>query len=98
MVSEMIVFNRFLLDVRLEGCKIKVYLDNFFIISVVIVFYNEVWSIFLWIVYSVINCLLRYMIEEIVLVDDVSERDFLKRFLESYVKKLKVLVYVIWME
>lgn len=50
------------------------YLDNFFIISVVIVFYNEVWSIFLRIVYSVINRLLRYMLEEIVLVDDVSER------------------------
>ena len=38
------------------------------------------------------------MLEEIVLVDDARERDFLKRPLESYVKKLKVPVNVIRME
>ncbi|OWK09875.1 hypothetical protein Celaphus_00006389 [Cervus elaphus hippelaphus] len=38
------------------------------------------------------------MLEEIVLVDDASERDFLKRPLESYVKKLKVPVHIIQME
>ena len=38
------------------------------------------------------------MLEEIVLVDDASERDFLKRPLESYMKKLKVPVHIIRME
>ena len=33
------------------------------------------------------------MLEESVLVDDVSERGFLERLLESYVQKLKVLVH-----
>lgn len=38
------------------------------------------------------------MLEEIILVDDASKRDILKRSLESYVKKLKVPVHVIRME
>ncbi|XP_063087838.1 polypeptide N-acetylgalactosaminyltransferase 1 isoform X2 [Cavia porcellus] len=98
MASEMIALNRSLPDVRLEGCKTKVYPDNLPTTSVVIVFHNEAWSTLLRTVHSVINRSPRHMIEEIVLVDDASERDFLKRPLESYVKKLKVPVHVIRME
>uniref|UniRef100_A0A8C8YU50 Polypeptide N-acetylgalactosaminyltransferase n=1 Tax=Prolemur simus TaxID=1328070 RepID=A0A8C8YU50_PROSS len=98
MASEMIALNRSLPDVRLEGCKTKVYPDNLPTTSVVIVFHNEAWSTLLRTVHSVINRSPRHMIEEIVLVDDASERDFLKRPLESYVKKLKVPVNVIRME
>ena len=89
MASEMIALNRSLPDVRLEGCKIKVYADNLPTTSVVIVFHNEAWSTLLRTVHSVINRSPRHMLEEIVLVDDASERDFLKRLLESYVKKIK---------
>ncbi|NXD22960.1 GALT1 acetylgalactosaminyltransferase, partial [Spelaeornis formosus] len=98
MASEMIALNRSLPDVRLEGCKTKVYADNLPTTSVVIVFHNEAWSTLLRTVHSVINRSPRHMLEEIVLVDDASERDFLKRPLESYVKKLKVPVHVIRME
>ncbi|KAJ7414635.1 Polypeptide N-acetylgalactosaminyltransferase 1 [Willisornis vidua] len=98
MASEMIALNRSLPDVRLEGCKTKVYPDNLPTTSVVIVFHNEAWSTLLRTVHSVINRSPRHMLEEIVLVDDASERDFLKRPLESYVKKLKVPVHVIRME
>ncbi|KAF1664309.1 Polypeptide N-acetylgalactosaminyltransferase 1, partial [Aptenodytes patagonicus] len=98
MASEMIALNRSLPDVRLEGCKTKVYVDNLPTTSVVIVFHNEAWSTLLRTVHSVINRSPRHMLEEIVLVDDASERDFLKRPLENYVKKLKVPVHVIRME
>uniref|UniRef100_U3JPI1 Polypeptide N-acetylgalactosaminyltransferase n=2 Tax=Passeriformes TaxID=9126 RepID=U3JPI1_FICAL len=79
-------------------CKTKVYADNLPTTSVVIVFHNEAWSTLLRTVHSVINRSPRRMLQEIVLVDDASERDFLKRPLESYVKKLKVPVHVIRME
>ncbi|KAF2975476.1 hypothetical protein EK904_012262 [Melospiza melodia maxima] len=81
-----------------KRCKTKVYADNLPTTSVVIVFHNEAWSTLLRTVHSVINRSPRHMLEEIVLVDDASERDFLKRPLESYVKKLKVPVHVIRME
>uniref|UniRef100_A0A8C9CQ44 Polypeptide N-acetylgalactosaminyltransferase n=1 Tax=Phocoena sinus TaxID=42100 RepID=A0A8C9CQ44_PHOSS len=97
MPGEMIALNRSLPDVRLEGCKTKVYADNLPTTSVVIVFHNEAWNTLLRTVHSVINRSPRHMLEEIVLVDD-PERDFLKRPLESYVKKLKVPVHVIRME
>ncbi|KFO22343.1 Polypeptide N-acetylgalactosaminyltransferase 1 [Fukomys damarensis] len=97
MASEMIALSRSLPDVRLEGCKTKVYPDNL-PTSAVIVFHNEAWSTLLPTVYSVINRSPRHMVEEIALVDDTSERDFLERSLESYVKKLKVPVHVIPME
>uniref|UniRef100_H0WYC3 Polypeptide N-acetylgalactosaminyltransferase n=1 Tax=Otolemur garnettii TaxID=30611 RepID=H0WYC3_OTOGA len=74
MASEMIALNRSLPDVRLEGCKTKVYPDNLPTTSVVIVFHNEAWSTLLRTVHSVVNRSPRHMIEEIVLVDDASER------------------------
>uniref|UniRef100_A0A8C6D9Z9 Polypeptide N-acetylgalactosaminyltransferase n=1 Tax=Moschus moschiferus TaxID=68415 RepID=A0A8C6D9Z9_MOSMO len=98
MASEMMALNRSLPDVRLERCKTKVYPDNLPTTSVVIVFHNEAWSTLLRTVHSIINRSPRHMLEEIVLVDDASERHFLKRPLESYVKKLKVPVHVIQME
>ena len=74
MASEMIALNRSLPDVRLEGCKTKVYPNNLPTTSVVIVFHNEAWSTLLRTVHSVINRSPRHMLEEIVLVDDASER------------------------
>ncbi|XP_039188160.1 polypeptide N-acetylgalactosaminyltransferase 1 isoform X2 [Crotalus tigris] len=98
MASEIIALNRSLPDVRLEGCKTKLYPDNLPTTSVVIVFHNEAWSTLLRTVHSVINRSPRHMLEEIILVDDASERDFLKRPLENFVKKLRIPVYVIRME
>ncbi|KAG8432334.1 hypothetical protein GDO86_016830 [Hymenochirus boettgeri] len=98
MASDLIALNRSLPDVRLEGCKTKVYQDKLPNTSIVIVFHNEAWSTLLRTVHSVINRSPHHLISEIILVDDASERDFLKTPLENYVKRLEVPVQILRME
>ncbi|XP_048455299.1 polypeptide N-acetylgalactosaminyltransferase 13 isoform X1 [Rhincodon typus] len=98
MASDMIAFNRTLPDVRLEGCKTKVYQDDLPDTSVVIVFHNEAWSTLLRTIHSVIIRSPKRLLTEIILVDDDSERDFLKKPLDNYVKNLQVPVKIIRME
>ncbi|KAM9851400.1 polypeptide N-acetylgalactosaminyltransferase 13 isoform 1-T1 [Aulostomus maculatus] len=98
MASDMIALNRSLPDVRLDGCKTKVYSDDLPNTSIVIVFHNEAWSTLLRTVHSVINRSPRHLLVEIVLVDDCSERDFLRTKLDDYVKTLEVPVRILRME
>ncbi|XP_032879955.1 polypeptide N-acetylgalactosaminyltransferase 13 isoform X1 [Amblyraja radiata] len=98
LASDLIALNRTLPDVRLEGCKTKVYQDDLPDTSVVIVFHNEAWSTLLRTVHSVLIRSPKNILAEIILVDDESERDFLKKPLENYVKNLQVPVKIIRME
>ncbi|XP_035807394.1 polypeptide N-acetylgalactosaminyltransferase 13 isoform X2 [Amphiprion ocellaris] len=98
MASDMIALNRSLPDVRLDGCKTKVYSDDLPNTSIVIVFHNEAWSTLLRTVHSVINRSPRHLLVEVVLVDDASEREFLKKKLENYVRTLEVPVRILRME
>ncbi|XP_038870089.1 polypeptide N-acetylgalactosaminyltransferase 13-like isoform X2 [Salvelinus namaycush] len=98
MASDMIALNRSLPDVRLDGCKTKVYTDDLPNTSIVIVFHNEAWSTLLRTVHSVINRSPRHLLQEILLVDDASERDFLGKKLEKYGRTLEVPVRVLRME
>ncbi|XP_028847063.1 polypeptide N-acetylgalactosaminyltransferase 13 isoform X1 [Denticeps clupeoides] len=98
MASDMIALNRSLPDVRLDGCKTKVHPDELPNTSVVIVFHNEAWSTLLRTVHSVISRSPRHLLVEILLVDDASERDFLKKKLEDYVRNLEVPVRILRME
>ncbi|KAL1497990.1 hypothetical protein ABEB36_008862 [Hypothenemus hampei] len=95
LASDMISLNRSLQDVRLDGCKGKVYPRLLPTTSIVIVFHNEAWSTLLRTVWSVINRSPRALLQEIILVDDASERDYLGAKLENYVKSLPVPVYVL---
>ncbi|KAF4518103.1 hypothetical protein B566_EDAN007804 [Ephemera danica] len=93
--SDMIALNRSLTDVRLDGCKSKDYPKKLPTTSVVIVFHNEAWSTLLRTVWSVIIRSPRSLLEEIILVDDKSEREHLGSQLDDYVKTLPVPVHVI---
>ncbi|XP_043930770.1 polypeptide N-acetylgalactosaminyltransferase 13 [Protopterus annectens] len=94
MASDLIALNRSLPDVRLEGCKTKVYEDDLPTVSIVIVFHNEAWSTLIRTIHSVINRSPHHLISEIILVDDASEREFLKKTLEEYVQNLEVPVLI----
>ncbi|XP_051564081.1 polypeptide N-acetylgalactosaminyltransferase 13 [Myxocyprinus asiaticus] len=98
MASDMITLNRSLPDVRLDGCKTKTFPDDLPNTSIVIVFHNEAWSTLLRTIHSAINRSPRHLLLEILLVDDASERDFLKKKLEDYVVTLEVPVRILRME
>ncbi|KAL0961906.1 hypothetical protein UPYG_G00333200 [Umbra pygmaea] len=57
--------------------------------SVVIAFYNEAWSTLVRTVHSVLETSPDILLREIVLVDDYSDRDHLKKPLEEYIASLK---------
>lgn len=95
MASDMISLNRSLSDVRNPDCKHKHYPSKLPTSSIVIVFHNEAWTTLLRTVWSVINRSPRPLLKEIILVDDASERDYLGKKLENYVKMLPVKTFVL---
>ncbi|VDO08767.1 unnamed protein product [Rodentolepis nana] len=56
--------------------------------SVIIVFHNEAWSTLLRTVHSVLNRSPPQLLQEVILVDDFSDRDYLGDSLTTYVKAL----------
>ncbi|XP_016912868.1 polypeptide N-acetylgalactosaminyltransferase 3 isoform X3 [Apis cerana] len=91
MASDRIPLNRTLPDVRRKGCITRyMNLGNLPKTSIIIVFHNEAWSTLLRTVYSVIDRSPIQLLEEIILVDDNSDRDFLKEALDEHIKNLQV--------
>ena len=89
--SDLVPKDRELPDIRSAECKQKHYdVASLPSTSVVIVFHNEAWSILIRTIWSVINNSPPSLLKEIVLVDDASFREFLKKPLEEYIKKLPV--------
>ncbi|KAM4678492.1 polypeptide N-acetylgalactosaminyltransferase 10 [Discoglossus pictus] len=83
-VSDKISLNRSLPDIRHPNCRNKEYLAKLPNTSVIIPFHNEGWSSLLRTVHSVINRSPPELIAEIVLVDDFSDKEHLKKRLEDY--------------
>ncbi|XP_076349315.1 polypeptide N-acetylgalactosaminyltransferase 1-like isoform X1 [Tachypleus tridentatus] len=96
LASDRISVNRTIQDARKQSCREKSYVTSGLPdTTVIIVFHNEAWSTLLRTVHSVINRSPRQLLREIILVDDASERAFLKNPLDDYVSKLPVYVKVI---
>lgn len=85
--SDEISLDRTILDTRLEECKHWDYPENLPSTSVIIVFHNEGWSVLLRTVHSVLNRTPKYLLKEILLVDDFSDKENLKGDLENYIEQ-----------
>ncbi|KAL5012735.1 hypothetical protein ScPMuIL_011286 [Solemya velum] len=84
-VSDKIALDRSLRDLRPSGCRDKRYWNQLPTASVVVPFYNEHWSTLLRTVYSVINRAPESLLIQVVLVDDGSTKEDLKKNLDDYV-------------
>lgn len=96
-VSNHLSYNRTLLDNRHSKCK-NIYYDLSVLpkASVIIIFHNEVYSVLLRTVYSVLNTAPESLLADVILVDDLSTNKDLGEKLEYYIetrfpKKVKLL-------
>uniref|UniRef100_A0A6I8REE3 Polypeptide N-acetylgalactosaminyltransferase n=1 Tax=Xenopus tropicalis TaxID=8364 RepID=A0A6I8REE3_XENTR len=83
-VSNKIALARSLPDIRHPNCKHKLYLERLPNTSIIIPFHNEGWTSLLRTIHSVINRTPDSLIEEMILVDDFSDREHLREKLEEY--------------
>lgn len=86
--SEHISLRRTLPDYRFDECRRLTYPDRLPNVSIVIVFHNEPWSLILRTIWSIIDRTPAELLHEIILVDDASTWDFLKRPLDDYIELL----------
>ncbi|KAL3124103.1 hypothetical protein niasHT_004692 [Heterodera trifolii] len=86
--SDKISLDRSLPDFRLSECKGIAYeLSLLPRASVVIIFTDEAWSPLMRTVHSVVNRSPPELLEEVLLVDDASQRDELKDNLDAYIRR-----------
>ncbi|KAJ1360623.1 hypothetical protein KIN20_019649 [Parelaphostrongylus tenuis] len=83
-ISDLISLNRSMKDIRHPGCKIMEYNSQLPTVSVIFPFHEEHNSTLLRSVYSIINRSPKELLKEIILVDDFSEKPFLKKPLEDF--------------
>lgn len=86
-LSEHISYNRTLQDARNPLCQSQKFdLDILPTTSVVIIFYNEPYSVLVRTVHSVLNTVDHRLLKEIILVDDSSTNIMLKEKLDYYIR------------
>ncbi|PIC19303.1 hypothetical protein B9Z55_024899 [Caenorhabditis nigoni] len=95
--SEMISVNRTLPDYRSDACRIagdRINTNGLPRASIIITFHNEAWTTLIRTLHSISNRSPRHLIEEIVLVDDYSDKYWLKGPLDAYVRQFGIPVRV----
>ncbi|EZA52256.1 N-acetylgalactosaminyltransferase 7 isoform X1 [Ooceraea biroi] len=85
--SDEISLSRSIPDTRPAECKNWDYPEELPRTSVIIVFHNEGWSVLLRTIHSVIDRTPSKFLEEILLVDDFSDKENLKGDLDSYIEQ-----------
>uniref|UniRef100_A0A673L8X3 Polypeptide N-acetylgalactosaminyltransferase n=1 Tax=Sinocyclocheilus rhinocerous TaxID=307959 RepID=A0A673L8X3_9TELE len=89
-ISDKISLHRHIQDNRMHECKAKKYnIRRLPTTSVVIAFYNEAWSTLLRTIHSVLETTPAVLLKEVILVDDFSDRGYLKSQLAQYVSNLE---------
>lgn len=88
--SDLISVRRYLPDFRTGQCRTNVYSSNLPSTAVIICFHNEAWSVLLRSVHSVLDNSPPHLLKEIALVDDFSDRDYLKKPLEDYMARYPI--------
>ncbi|CAB3377482.1 Hypothetical predicted protein [Cloeon dipterum] len=87
LASDKMSLNRSLPDIRHPGCKTKKYLAHLPDVSVVVPFHNEHLSTLLRTAMSAIYRAPPGLVREVILVDDFSNKDILRKPLEDYINK-----------
>lgn len=86
-LSEHISYNRTLQDARNPLCRTQhVNLDGLPTTSIIVIFYNEPYSVLVRTVHSVLNTVDPRLLKEIILVDDSSTNAQLKEKLDYYIQ------------
>ncbi|XP_067281106.1 polypeptide N-acetylgalactosaminyltransferase 4 [Pseudorasbora parva] len=89
-ISDKISLHRHIQDNRMHECKAKKYnIRRLPTTSVVIAFYNEAWSTLLRTIHSVLETTPAILLKEVILVDDFSDRGYLKSQLAQYISNLE---------
>ncbi|XP_062342577.1 polypeptide N-acetylgalactosaminyltransferase 4 [Osmerus eperlanus] len=89
-VSDRISLHRHIQDNRMYECRAKIFdYRHLPTTSVIIAFYNEAWSTLLRTIHSVLESTPAILLKEIILIDDFSERVYLKSQLAGYISNLE---------
>ena len=86
--SDRIALDRDIPDTRHYKCKSRLYPSGMPKCSVIVIFRNEAWSALLRSVISLLRRTPAHLLEEILLVDDFSDKKHLGKPLDDYVAKL----------
>lgn len=95
LASDMMSLHRSLPDSRPEECNSLSYPEKLPNTSVIVIFHNEAWSTILRTLWSVFDQSPPELINEIILVDDVSTRPSLKRPLDDYIERFPIRIKLI---
>ncbi|XP_062434690.1 polypeptide N-acetylgalactosaminyltransferase 5 isoform X2 [Rhea pennata] len=86
-LSDLIPVDRAIVDTRPAGCSEQQVHNDLPTTTIIMCFVDEVWSTLLRSVHSVLSRSPPHLIEEVILVDDCSTKDYLKEKLDKYMSQ-----------